>query len=934
LACAELTGCPGLKHVQTDYGRKMDTDITWCVNDGACERIRACSAFEAVTIKRKRPPRSRVPELGLDEIPEPEKRPVGGDSSGWRCCLAGVGGMGIGVATSILVRAAHKEGYEVIFVDKKGLAIRNGSVVSQVVYNLRHEPVTAIIPYGKADLLIGIDILEAARALDPQGRARVASPERTAAVINTDKVLTIHGLMGEEDFDVEELERIVRRHTRSEDYLGRNISRICEKYLGSKQYANIMMLGFAFQKGLIPVSMHSMAWAIKDTIRTDFRKNLYAFNMGRKLVVQRDLFRGAPERTEWRDVLEERCRWTIRRYRRGHRLADELRELAAGTMNSVGQLDEPLKRALVVRLYDCMRWGGIEYARRYAEKVCEIYAKDGPQFGYAATRAVLFNLAGAMLVKDAVFLAELASSPEKYACDREKYNVNPANGDRIRYRHLWHRRITIGRRSFTLDLTVYNWMLQILKRSRWLRSVVPGWSKTQRRFLQRYESLVADFSYSSAQQYHDRVRSLSAPQCMECMSPRCKEAGCPLASDIPQWLQLAYQGRWRQAAEALHAGSNFPEFTAEICPAMCQSACKQQLNGFAVRIQEMEKEIVERAFQAGWVVPQPPAARTNKRVAVVGSGPAGLAAAQQLARAGHDVTVFEKDDLPGGLLRYGIPAFRLQKDLIDRRLAQLKAEGVAFNSGVEVGRDVSAAELREKFDAVLLAVGAARPRDLNVPGRDRQGVHFALDYLRQDNRLAAGAAGSDPAVCAKGKIVAVIGGGLTGMDCVETALHQGAKEVYQFEILPREALAQQADPFRPDLPEEFHRRWCISTKRFGGDAGRLSDLTAVRVEWVPSANGQEMREIPESEFRMKVDLALLALGFDPVVDPALAGQFGLATDGRGAPIIRDCATSVEGVFAAGDVVTGASYVVTAVSSGRKAAEKVEQYLAKVPQGVA
>ena len=294
LACAEMTGCPGLRHVRTDYGLKMDTDLSSCVADGACQRIGACKSFERVTIKRKRPPRSLAPELGLDEIPEPPKRPPG---DLWRCCLVGVGGMGIGLGTRILVRAGHMEGYPVVFLDKKGLAIRNGGVVSQVVYNIADKPVSAVIPYGKADLLLGIDILEAARALDPRGRSRVASRDRTAAVINTAKVGTIRGIMGQEDFDTGELETLIRTYTRSDDFLARDISRICEKYLGSRQFANIMMLGFAFQKGLIPVSMHSMAWAIKDTIRTDVRKNLYAFNMGRKFVVQPDLFQG-PLRVE------------------------------------------------------------------------------------------------------------------------------------------------------------------------------------------------------------------------------------------------------------------------------------------------------------------------------------------------------------------------------------------------------------------------------------------------------------------------------------------------------------------------------------------------------------------------------------------------------------------------------------------------------------
>ncbi|HUU21727.1 MAG TPA: FAD-dependent oxidoreductase, partial [Phycisphaerae bacterium] len=782
LSCIEMTGCPGLKHVQTDYGTKMATDLSVCANDGACERVRACNSFERVIVKRKRPPRSRLPELGLYEIPEPQKRPPG---DVWRCCLVGVGGMGIGVSTRILVRAGHKEGYRVLFVDKKGLAIRNGGVVSQVLYNIADQPATGIIPYGKADLLIGIDILEAARALDPTGRSRVAAPDRTAAVINTAKVPTVRGLMGQEDFDPAELEKLIREYTRADDFLARNISRICEKYLGSRQFANIMMLGFAFQKGLIPVSMHSMAWAIKDTLRTDIRKNLYAFNMGRKLVVQPDLFPGAPVRTGWRETLEDKCRCTIRRYPRGHRLADELRELAAEMVNETPQLDESLHRAIVIRLYDCMRWGGIPYARRYADQVLAVYRKDSPDHGYAATRAVLFNLAGAMLIKDAVFVAELSSSPEKYARDREKYNVNPAGGDRILYCHLWHPEIRIGRRRLTWDMTVYDWMLRILKRSRWVRKILPLWHRDEHQFLGEYEAKIAEFAWNTAVEYQGHLARLSSPRCMNCTNPRCSESGCPLGGQIPKWLQWYYQDRWKEASDALHADNNFPELTSRVCPAPCQSACKQGLNGpltprlgvkggFEVRIRDIERRIADRAFAEGWVVPKPAKEKTEKRVAVVGSGPAGLAAAQQLARAGHDVVVFEKDNAPGGLLRYGIPDRRLDKGLIDRRIEQLLAEGIELRTGVEVGKDVAGQKVRAQFDAVLLATGAVRPRDLPVEGRDRPGVYFALDFLRQENCGAAGTRVSDAdPVTAKGKVVAVIGGGLTGNDCVEAAVAQG-----------------------------------------------------------------------------------------------------------------------------------------------------------------
>jgi len=916
MACAEITACPGLKHVQTDYGRRMDTDITWCVNDGACERLGACSAFEHVTIKRKRPPRSRVPELGLDDIPEPAKRPPG---DLWRCCLAGVGGMGLGVATSIIVRAGHKEGYDVVFLDKKGLAIRNGGTVSQVAYNIASEPITALVPYGKADLLIGIDVLEAARALDPAGRTRAASTDRTAAVINTDKINTIPALMGTADFDVDELEKVIRANTRTDDYLARNISRICEKYLGSKLYANIMMLGFAFQKGLIPVSMHSMAWAIKDTIRTDFRKNLYAFNMGRKLVVQRDLFQGPPARTDWADVLEEKCRWTIRRYRNGQEMAGELRELIASTVNAVRELDGTLKRDIVIRAYDCMRWGGLDYARRYADGVTGVYKADKSEYGFAATRAVVHNLANAMLIPDGVYMAELATSPEKRTRDREKYGVNVANGDRIVYRHLWHTDLPVGKWKVPLRLNLPSWPLQLLKRSRYLRKLLPNWHKAQRNHLADYESHLAAFSFATAEEYAHGVASLSSARCLSCMIPLCQEAGCPLGSPIPEWVELAYRGHWDKAAELLYSRNNFPEITSRICPAACQDSCKQGKNDFPVQIRDLERRIADRAMAETGLTPAPAPDRTHKRVAVVGSGPAGLAAAQQLARSGHDVVVFEKDSLIGGLLRWGIPEFRLERSLVDARVAQMRAEGVEFRTAIEVGKDVSAAELAQQFDAILLATGALVPRSLDVPGCDKPGIRQALDFLREFNDSSG--ADSQPA---SNKVVAVIGGGETGNDCVEAALHQGARQVHQLEILPK-AQADLKTWTYPEAPN-VHRQWCVATKRFGGD-GQVSHLQAVQVSWRHSGKTTTMQQVPESEFTIEADLVLLATGFDAVVSPAIADQLGLETADDGRVVLKDAMTNVPGVFAAGDLATGASLVAGAIDSGRRAAAKIDAYLA-------
>jgi len=914
LACSEITGCPGLRHVETDYGRKMDTDLSACVGEGTCARLGACNSFERITIKRKRPPRSRVPELGLDEIPEPQQATVG---EVWRACLVGVGGMGVGLATSILVRAGHNEGYNVSFVDKKGLAIRNGGVVSQVVYNIAEKPITPLIPYGKADLLIGLDVLEAARSLDPMGRTRIASSDRTAAVINTDKVATILGLMGQEDFDPAQLEGIVRRNTNSDAYLARDLSRICEKYLGSKLYANVMMLGFAFQRGLIPVSMHSMAWAIKDTIRTAFRKNLYAFNMGRKLVMQPDLFQGPPQRTGWRETLEEKCRHTIRRFAGGQRLAAQLRQLAAETIETLGELDESVRRAVVIRIYDCIRWGGIDYAGRYAERLGEIFAKDKAEFGYAATRAVVYNLADAMLIKDAVYTAELATSPEKYARDREKYNVNPANGDCIRYRHVMNAKLRLGRWRFGGEVVVGDWLLKGLKRSRWLRKVM-RWNRPERKFLATYERAIAEFAYADAEEYHRRLRALSSPRCMACLNPQCSERGCPLANAIAEWVALANEGRWREAYEKLVETNNFPEITCRICPAPCQDACKRALNGYPLQIRQIEASIVEHAEALGLPEARRPAERTGRSVAVVGSGPAGLAAAQQLARAGHDVTVFEKDPQIGGLLRYGIPDFRLPRDLLDRRAAQLQAEGVVFRTGTRVGTDVRGTELREQFDAVCLATGAARPRDLDIPGRQLDGVHLATEFLRRHN------VGAGEGLSAEGKTVAVIGGGETGNDCVETALLQGATAVHQIEILPEDSFNGWGGAH-----ENVRRHGSVMARTFAGD-GRLGEIVASRVRWTRSANGPVMSEIPGSEFRLRADMALLALGFDPIVDDDLAEQFDLATDPRGAAIVTDCRTSAEGVFAAGDLVAGASLVAGAIDSGRRVARKIDTFLGKLP----
>jgi glutamate synthase (NADPH/NADH) small chain len=422
---------------------------------------------------------------------------------------------------------------------------------------------------------------------------------------------------------------------------------------------------------------------------------------------------------------------------------------------------------------------------------------------------------------------------------------------------------------------------------------------------------------------------------MHCLNPRCQEQGCPLGSDIPAWVNLAYHHRWDEACKLLHQANNFPEFTAAICPAPCRLACKQSANERPVNIRQLELEIVERGFAAGTLQPQKPSRTSGRKVAVIGSGPAGLAAAQQLARAGHQVTVFEKDPAPGGLLRYGVPHFRLDKALIDRRVAQLQAEGVSFACGKTLGKDIEAAQLRRQFDAVLIATGSAQPRDLNLPGRNLPGVHLALDYLRRHN-LAASSGGPAPAeLDARGKTVVVLGGGETGQDCVDFALAGGAREVYQLEILPQDRLAAPAGhASEPPAPSPdgagksapVHKRYSVATQAFCGDNGHLTRLRAVEVAWRQQAGRPAMTQKPGAEFELKADMALLALGYEPKADPVVLEQFGLQADARGRIAADDFATAQAGVFVAGDTAVGPSQVARAIQTGRRAAERIDRYL--------
>ena len=427
-------------------------------------------------------------------------------------------------------------------------------------------------------------------------------------------------------------------------------------------------------------------------------------------------------------------------------------------------------------------------------------------------------------------------------------------------------------------------------------------------------------------------------RCMDSGIPFCHQ-GCPLGNVIPDWNDLVYRDRWRDAYERLAATNNFPEFTGTLCPAPCEGSCVLGINDDPVTIRAIELAIIDHAFASGWVRPEPPVTRTGKSVAVVGSGPAGLAAAQQLNRAGHAVTVFERADRIGGLLRYGIPEFKMEKRVLDRRLEVLRKEGIRFQVNAHVGANVPVEVLRTHFDAILLAGGATAPRDLAVPGRELAGIHFAMEYLPLQNRRCLGdEVPEERFISADGRRVVIIGGGDTGADCLGTVHRQGALSVHQFELLPQPPGTRAASNPWPLWPlvlrttsaheEGGVRDYCISTKRFSGRNGRVEKLHAVRVEFVPSGNGRpQMREVPGSDFELGVDLVLLAMGFVGPEKHGMLAQLRVALTERGAVAVdENHMTNVRGVFAAGDMERGQSLIVWAIAEGRKAARGVDRYL--------
>jgi glutamate synthase (NADPH/NADH) small chain len=439
---------------------------------------------------------------------------------------------------------------------------------------------------------------------------------------------------------------------------------------------------------------------------------------------------------------------------------------------------------------------------------------------------------------------------------------------------------------------------------------------------------------------------MQGARCMDCGIPFCHQ-GCPLGNLIPDWNDLIYRDRWQAAIERLHATNNFPEFTGKLCPAPCEGSCVLGINEDPVTIKSVEVAIIDRAWDEGWVTPRPPTTRTWKKIAIVGSGPAGLAAADQLNRAGHSVTVFEKADRIGGLLRYGIPEFKMEKRHLDRRLAVMESEGVVFRAGINVGVDVPASRLRDDYDAVLLAGGAGQPRDLPVPGRELKGVHFAMDYLTLQNKRCEGDEVPDAEfITAQGKHVIIIGGGDTGADCLGTAHRQGAASIHQLELLPRPPQERAADNPWPQWPQIFRvstaheeggeRLFAVSTERFSGDDfGHVRALHAVKVEMVkkdPStalgAGGRvQFVRVEGSEFEIPADLVLLAMGFVGAEKGALLSDLGVTMTDRG-NVARDARwmTNVPGVFTAGDMQRGQSLIVWAIAEGRSAARAIDEFL--------
>jgi indolepyruvate ferredoxin oxidoreductase len=532
LECTQATACPGLTSIETDYGPKIDTDLTWCVNDGACERVRSsneiadsvkpCPSFEQVTVIRHKRRRYMLPNMDLARLPEPQRvHDMSAIGARWRIHMSGVGGMGIGIVGAILVRAGHKEGYHVVFQEKKGLAIRNGGVFAQITFTHSDAnpsapatpapTTTGSIPYGKADLLLGIDILEAARAIDPREQFRVASPQHTAAVLNMHKQSTVLSLLGRSDFDPEALREEIAAHCLPGHVFATNLAEICERRLGSKQFVNILMLGVAHQMGLIPVSTRSMAWAIKDTIRREHRRNLKAFNIGRKLALEPHALPRKPQPETWEQLVTNKARILRKTRWRGGAIADRFEQLVRGAIKQMRGLPEQTQYDLAVRIYDLTQYEDVRLARRYVDQIRAVHKRDRAEHSFAATHAAVWNLAKVMLIKDEPYVSYLLTRYEKKQRDIAKYNVDVMNGDRLVYRHHTNPEFNIGSFRIRLKLTTTDWQLKLVRHMKWWRRL-PGWHKRETAFRDWYESLLDRVNLVDDSVYEQALRALKCPE--------------------------------------------------------------------------------------------------------------------------------------------------------------------------------------------------------------------------------------------------------------------------------------------------------------------------------------------------------------------------------------------------------------------------------------
>ena len=511
LECTRATGCSGLTVEETLYGPKISTDLSLCVADGACTKVtvangdKTCPSFEEVIVRRTRPPEVRTEEIALRDIPEPEIRSFDGT---WYAYVGGVGGMGVNTVSAIIATAGAKQGYSVQFTNKKGLAIRNGSVYSHVSFTRGDRVISQITPYGHADLLLGLDILEAVRGIEPTGHGRIASPEHTAAVVETGKRPTILTLTGKDDFDPAHLETLIKRHTDSDRYFGMDLGKISERFLGDKIYANSMLLGAAYQRGALPLELENIRWAIERNVKKDLERNLKAFDMGRMAAEKPHAFEIQEAAPGFQDVVEDKL--SLLERSGGSRKAGAFQAFVAQVHGM--ELEESVKIEFALGVYDLIRWKGPDYARSYADRVWKVYDLDTPEFDYGVTGAVIRYLARVMAYKDEIYVAQLLTSEEKRRRDHKRYNIDPEGGDKIAYVHLTRPHFKILGIDVVFDLNSRDWMLRILRRLKILRSLLPSWHQEEKEYRDWYIGLVDGFSYEGEKQYRMYLRVLGLPE--------------------------------------------------------------------------------------------------------------------------------------------------------------------------------------------------------------------------------------------------------------------------------------------------------------------------------------------------------------------------------------------------------------------------------------